>query len=215
MVASPRSLLEAQFRSIAGIRGSGVTGALSLPLRLLEQSRIIPAVRKPELLTLAISAPSKIVFFLCGTPDNIEGMVQQVITSTKVPIVNLDLVGGLSRNGDAIKYLARRQVYGIISTHSEALRAARSAGLLAIQRTFLLDSAALDSTLRSLSQFLPDALEILPAMAGPRIVEKLHGGYPELPVLAGGLVRTLREIEDLIAQGIGAISVSDPRLWVA
>jgi len=38
---------------------------------LLEQSRIIPAVRAPEFLSKATAASSKIVYLLCGTPENI------------------------------------------------------------------------------------------------------------------------------------------------
>jgi glycerol uptake operon antiterminator len=62
---------------------------------------------------------------------------------------------------------------------------------------------------------MPDALEVLPAMAAPHIVHRLHQMYPTLPVIAGGLITTLREIEDLINRGISTVSVSDHRLWVA
>jgi glycerol uptake operon antiterminator len=79
----------------------------------------------------------------------------------------------------------------------------------------LLDSAALQSSMRSLEQFLPDALEVLPAVVAPKMVEKLVGFYPDLPVIAGGLVQTLREIEHLVNHGASAISVSESSLWVA
>ena len=104
---------------------------------------------------------------------------------------------------------------GIISTHIEPLRAARDFGLFAIKRTFLLDSAALDCSLHSLKHFLSDALEILPAMAAPHIFPKLRQEYPDLPIIAGGLISTMREIEGLVQQGINSVSVSDCRLWIA
>ena len=135
--------------------------------QLLEQSRIIPAVRSPEFLIPAVTAPGKIVYFLCGNPENLPQMVEVVVSSGKVAIVNLDLVSGLSRDAEAIGFLARRKVQGIISTHLEPLRAARHLGLFAIERTFLLDSAALSSSLRSIDQFVPDALEVLPAAVAP------------------------------------------------
>jgi glycerol uptake operon antiterminator len=130
-------------------------------------------------------------------------------------MVNIDLASGLSRDEAAVSYLAHRQVQGIISTHIEPLRAARDFGLFVIKRTFLLDSAALDSCVHSLRQFLPDALEIMPAVAAPRILPRLRQFYPTLPVMAGGLVSTVREIEDLVSQGVASVSVSDHRLWVA
>ena len=182
---------------------------------LLEQTPIIPAVRAPEFLARAAQAPGKVVYFLFGNPDDIAEMVDAVVAVGKVPIVNLDLVSGFARDQAAISFMARRQVHGIISTHPEPLRAARNLGLFAIKRTFLLDSAALQSTVRSLDQFLPDALEVLPAMAAPHIITKLHEERPRLPIIAGGLVHTLREIEDLVQKGVSSVSVSDCNLWIA
>jgi glycerol uptake operon antiterminator len=182
---------------------------------LLNQSLIIPAVRSHEVLAQSAQAPGKIVYFLFGNLENTAEMMELVAAAGKTPVLNIDLAAGLARDHAAVSYLAHHQVQGIISTHPEPLRAARDLGLFAIKRTFLLDSAALESALRSLDQFMPDALEVLPAMAAPHIVQRLHEMYPTLPVIAGGLITTLREIEDLVSQGISAVSVSDHRLWVA
>jgi glycerol uptake operon antiterminator len=182
---------------------------------LLDQARIIPAVRSPAFLVPSSLAPGKIVYFLFGNPENTAQMMELIADAGKVPIINIDLAAGFARDHAAVSYLAHHQVQGIISTHPEPLRAARDLGLFAIKRTFLLDSAALESALRSLDQFMPDALEVLPALAAPHIVHRLHQMYPTLPVIAGGLITTLREIEDLVSRGISAVSVSDYRLWVA
>jgi len=182
---------------------------------LLKQTLIIPAVRSPEMLLQSAQAPGKIVYFLFGNPENTAEMMRLVAAAGKTPILNIDLAAGFARDHAAVSYLAHHQVEGIISTHPEPLRAARDFGLFAIKRTFLLDSAALESALRSLDQFMPDALEVLPAMTAPHIVQRLHEMYPMLPVIAGGLITTLREIENLVSQGISAVSVSDHRLWVA
>jgi len=181
---------------------------------LLEQTHVIPGVRAPEFIVRSACAPGKVVYFLFGNPEDISDMVEVVTAAGKVPIVNVDLVAGFSRDEAAISYLAHRQVQGIISTHIEPLRAAREFGLYAIRRTFLLDSTALESGLHSLAQFLPDALEVMPAIAAPRILPRLRQIYPQLPVIAGGLITTLREVEDLVQQGINSVSVSDSRLWV-
>ncbi len=182
---------------------------------LLEQTRIIPAVRAPEFLVQAARAPGKIVYFLFGNPEDIGKMADVAFAYGKVPILNLDLASGLARDQAAVSFLSRRKVLGIISTHPEPLRAARDCGLFAIKRTFLLDSTALLGSLRSLDQFLPDAVEVLPAMTAPHILAKLRKVHPTLPVIAGGLVRNLREIEDLVQQGVSSVSVSDSSLWIA
>jgi glycerol uptake operon antiterminator len=200
-------------------RGNGrnstvANGSMQRLAALLEQTRVIPAVRAPEFLLRGAQAPGKIVYFLFGNPEDIEQMAETVVAADKVPILNLDLAAGLARDQAAVSFLARRRVQGIISTHPEPLRAARDFGLFAVQRTFLLDSAALHSVLRSLDHFLPDALEVLPAMTAPHIVAQLRKNYPLLPVVAGGLIKSLREIEELVQQGVSSVSVSDCALWV-
>ncbi len=60
-----------------------------------------------------------------------------------------------------------------------------------------------------------DALEVLPAIAAPKILERVKSISPDITVVAGGLVSTLKEVEELLAQGIGAVSISDPRMWIS
>jgi len=185
---------------------------------LLEQSPIIPAVRDPELLPKAAAAAGKIVYLLCGTPENIGEMAAGIIARGKAPIVNLDLVSGLARDAAAIEYLSHRGLRGIISTHQVPLRAARSLGLFAIQRTFLLDSAALESSMRAIAQARIDAVEVLPALVAPYLVAELKRAGPALPpvpVIAGGLVQSLSQIEQLVEQGVNAVSVGNPDFWLA
>ena len=182
---------------------------------LLEETHIIPAVRTPEFVARSTRAPGKAVSLLFGNPEHISEIVEMIAAAGKVPMVNLDLAAGLSRDEAAVSFLAHRQVQGIISTHIEPLRAARDFGLFAIKRTFLLDSAAIESGLHSLKLFLPDALEVMPALAAPRILPQLRQMYPQLPVVGGGLITTLREIDDLFQLGITSVSVSDSRLWIA
>jgi glycerol uptake operon antiterminator len=181
---------------------------------LLAETPIIPAVRSPEFLTQAVSAQGRIVYLLCGDPENIEEMAAMVNEKGKTAIVNLDLISGFQRDAAAVTYLAHRGLHGIISTHPEPLRAARKMNMFAIERTFLLDSAALQSALRSIEQFRQDAVEVLPAIVAPHLIRKVRCSHPDLPIIAGGLITTFREIEDLIAWGVSSVSVSDRALWL-
>jgi glycerol uptake operon antiterminator len=188
-----------------------LTQALRL---LLEQSPIIPAVRSPEFVKQAAQSQGKIVYFLCGDPENLPEMAAQIADAGKTAIVNLDLVQGLSRDATAVAYLAHHGVKGIISTHPEPLRAARNSGLYSIERTFLLDSAAIQAALRSIDRVQQDAVEVLPAIVAPHLIKALQNSRPDIPVIAGGLVNTFREIEDLMAQGVISVSVSNTDLWL-
>jgi glycerol uptake operon antiterminator len=183
-------------------------------LRWLEQSRVIPSVRTLHTLAAACASPSKIVFLLFGTPLIIGDVVSELRDAGKLPIANMDLLAGFARDSAAIEFLAQAGMAGIISTHQDVLRMARSHGLLCFQRTFALDSVAVTNSVRTLEHFLPDVIELLPAIAAPLILPAIHDVWPELPVIGCGLIRSLSQIDELVRQGVVAISVSEPSLWI-
>jgi glycerol uptake operon antiterminator len=182
--------------------------------RTLEQSRVIPSIRAPENIPAACASPSKIAFLLFGSPLTAGALAQRLSEAGKLPIANLDLLSGFARDAAAIEFLAQIGMAGVISTHQDALRAARSVGMLAFQRTFALDSAAMANSVRTLEHFSPDVIELLPAIAAPLTIPMLRAVRPNLPVIGCGLIRSLLQIDELIHQGVASISVSDPKLWV-
>ncbi|HZP05569.1 MAG TPA: glycerol-3-phosphate responsive antiterminator [Terracidiphilus sp.] len=185
------------------------------PFRVFcQQTLIIPAVRKPEHVAQAISANGKIVYLLTGDPENVESMLQEILAAGKLPIVNLDLLNGFSRDKYAVNYLKRVGARGIISTHLDPLRHALSVGLYAIQRTFLLDSGAMDAITNHLKNTPVHALEVLPAPVAPKILDRVRSLSLDLPVVGGGLIQTIKEVEDLLAAGLSAISTSNPQMWI-
>jgi glycerol uptake operon antiterminator len=129
-------------------------------------------------------------------------------------MVNMDFLDGLSRDRFAVEFLAASGVAGIVSTRVEPLKAAQNLGLLTILRTFAIDTAAVIAAKKSLGQFHPDAIEVLPAMAAPRVGKCLREIHPDLTIIGGGLIETVREIEELIAAGVQAITTSNTRLWL-
>lgn len=175
---------------------------------------IIPAIRKVDLVDQAAAAHGKIVYLLTGDPENCESMIQRILQAGKLPIVNLDLLNGFSRDRYAVNYLKRVGARGIISTHLDPLRHALSIGLYAVQRTFLLDSGAMETIANQLKNTTVDALEVLPALVAPKIIARVRSISPELPVVGGGLIQTLKEVEDLLAQGLSAVSSSNPQMWI-
>jgi glycerol uptake operon antiterminator len=185
------------------------------PLRVFcEETLIIPAVRKAELVEQAIAASGKIVYLLTGDPENSESMFQRILAAGKLPIVNLDLLNGFSRDKYAVNYLKRVGARGIISTHLDPLRHAQSIGLYAIQRTFLLDSGAMDTITNQLRNTPVHALEILPAPVAPKMLDRVRALSLDLPIVGGGLIQTMKEVEDLLKQGLSAVSTSNPQMWI-
>ena len=185
------------------------------PLQIyFRQSPLIPAVRKVEHLDLALATSSKVLYFLTGNPENCCSLIERTLEAGKLPILNLDLLDGFARDRYAVAYLHRCGARGIISTHSDTLRHVSTLGLYAIQRTFLVDSGALEVIVNQLRNKPVDALEVLPAKVAPKLIDRIRSVSPETVVMGGGLVDNLKEAEDLLAEGLSAVSISNPDMWV-
>ena len=200
---------------MANAGASNGTPPLLTPLRVFcAEAPIIPAIRKPELVELAIASRSRLIYLLTGDPENVEQMIQKITAAGKIPIVNLDLLNGFSRDKYAVNYLKRVGARGIISTHLDPLRHALAIGLYGIQRTFLLDSGAMDTITNQLRNTPVHALEILPALVAPKMLERVRAISADLPVVGGGLIQTMKEVEELLAAGLSAVSTSNPVMWL-
>jgi glycerol uptake operon antiterminator len=181
---------------------------------ILASCSIIAAVNAPEKFAAALDSPTRAIYLLTGTPLTLPDMLARARDRGKVCLVNIDFLEGLSRDRHAVEFLAAHHVDGVVSTRFETLKVAQALGLITVQRTFAIDSAAVTAVLRCLSQFLPDAMEVLPAMATPKVAQRLHNSYPSLKIIGGGLIENVKEIEGLLAAGIHSVSVSDERLWL-
>ncbi len=175
---------------------------------------IIAAVNLPDTFAQALSSPCRAIYVLTGNPLSLPEMLGQAREVGKLCLVNIDFLDGLARDRFAVDFLASKGVAGIVSTHFEVLKAAHALGLLTVQRTFGIDSAAVTATRKSLGKFVPDLVEVLPAMAAPKIARRLLVDHPSLGIIGGGLIETVHEIEDLLAAGIRSVSVSNPHLWL-
>lgn len=181
---------------------------------VLADCSIIAAVNSPDTFKAALECPTRAIYLLTGNPLNLPGMLARARERSKVCLINIDFLDGLARDRYAVEFLAEHKVDGIVSTRSETLKAAHALGLITVQRTFAIDSAAVAAAIKSLSQFLPDAMEVLPAMAAPKVARRLRTAHPELTLIGGGLIEGVKEIEELLAAGVRSVSVSDQRLWL-
>lgn len=175
---------------------------------------IIAAVTSMEAFEQALDSPTQTLYLLTGNPLTLPRLLERGTECGKTCVVNMDFLEGLARDRAAVEFLAKNGATGIVSTRFETLKMAQSLGLLTVQRTFALDFSAINTAKKSLSQFRPDAVEVLPAVAAPRVRNLLLERCPDLPVIGSGLVQSVREMEDLLAAGVHAVTTSDPRLWI-
>lgn len=180
----------------------------------LGDSPVIATVNSPEMFETALLAPTRTLYILTGNPLTLPALLKRAHDFGKLCMVNMDFLDGLARDRFAVEFLAASGAAGIVSTRFESLKAAHSLGLVTVQRTFAIDTAAVTASKKSLGQFLPNAVEVLPAMVAPRVGKQLREAHPNLTIIGGGLIESVREIEELLAAGVDAVTTSNPRLWL-
>ena len=179
---------------------------------LFEISPIIPAVKDEQGLEKALKTESPVVFLLFGNICNITGLVDQVKNSGKIAIVHVDLIQGLSSKEVAVDFIHQNtRADGIISTKAPLVRHAMDLGMIGGQRTFLIDSMALETTKKQLLTFQPDFMELMPGVM-PKILKTVRG-YTEIPLVAGGLISDKKDILAAFDAGVDAVSTTREELW--
>lgn len=181
---------------------------------LLKQSPIIAPVHNLTIFQNALDAPVHALYLNMGTPLNFPEIIHETHQRGKLCLVNLDFSEGLARDRHAVEFLARHGADGIISTKSEVLRSVSAFGMLSILRTFAIDNAAVAVTLKVLTSFIPEVIEILPAAVAPRVIARVLPNHPGVYIIGSGLIESVREIEGLFEAGVGSVTTSDTRLWV-
>ena len=179
---------------------------------LFEISPIITAVKDEQGLEKALKTESPVVFLLFGNICNITGLVDQVKNSGKIAIVHVDLIQGLSSKEVAVNFIHQNtRADGIISTKAPLVRHAMDLGMIGGQRTFLIDSMALETTKKQLLTFQPDFMELMPGVM-PKILKTVRG-YTEIPLVAGGLISDKKDILAAFDAGVDAVSTTREELW--
>lgn len=183
-----------------------------LPLETIEKERMIMAVKSDKELDLALRSKPTVIFLLYGDIMTLPQVVQKIQGRRKMAIVHLDLVMGLSSHELTVDYLQRViQADGIITTHPNLAARANENGFFSILRYFLLDSLSLKNLQGQVDKHRPTVLEVLPGIIPsviPRIQEKV-----DIPIIAGGFIRTPEEGQAVLDNGGLALSSSCPDLW--
>jgi glycerol uptake operon antiterminator len=179
----------------------------------LARNRVIPAVKVEAGLKKALQSHHDILFLLYGDIVSLDGTVNAVLKSGKMPFVHLDMISGLASNAVVLDYFYRhfRRECGVITTKGSLARKALELGISVVQRYFMLDSLSVESAVEGIVKIRPDAIEIMPGIL-PRVIAHISR-QTTVPVIAGGLIQAAADIEKILASGAIATSVSRPELW--
>lgn len=173
---------------------------------------IIASITKPEQIEAAAASKVKRVILMTGDIVRLADIRNRLHESGKEVFVHLEMVQGLGRDSSAVQYLAATfAVDGIVTTKSNAIAAARQAGIRSIQRIFAIDSAAVETAVKMIGQVMPDEVELMPGLM-PRVIRDLKARLNR-PLIVGGLIRSEEEIRVALNSGADHVSIGDQRFW--
>ncbi len=184
----------------------------SILVKSLTDKSIIAGVKDIADLDAALESGCEVIFLLCGSVFNLRECVEKAKKKNKIIFIHVDLVEGFSRDAVALKYISEQiKPDGIISTKNNLLKAAKSLGMLTVQRVFIIDSLSIGTAIKASQTINPDAVEIMPGIM-PRITKQMSSSL-EVPVIVGGLISSEEEVTLALENGALGVSSSSKKLW--
>jgi glycerol uptake operon antiterminator len=179
---------------------------------LLADAPIISAIRSDDDLERVINCDIKIVFVLYGSLVEIQDICSKLKAVKKLIFIHVDMIDGLKADAKGVEFIKKLvNPYGIITTKTACIKYAKNLGLYTILRVFILDSQSLQTGIQNIHTVTPHAVEVLPGVASKiiNIIKKdIH-----IPIIAGGLINTKKDVMDAMSAGALAVSTSNEEVW--
>ncbi len=173
---------------------------------------ILPAARKIKNLEKLLKTSFEYIVLLDSHIGELKNLVDLANAHGKKLLLHADLIEGLKNDEYAAEFLCQNiRPAGLISTRASVILKAKQNRMLAIQRLFLLDSNALEKSYTILERTKPDYIEVLPGIM-PDIIKEVHEKVG-IPIFAGGLIRSVEDVEHALAAGATAVTTSRIELW--
>lgn len=173
---------------------------------------ILPAAKSMKQFEQILSSSYEYGVFLDTHIAQLKNIYKMANQHQKKMFLHADLVHGLKNDEYAAEYLCQEiKPHGIISTRGNMILKAKQKGVIAIQRVFMLDTIALEKSYALLQKTQPDYIEVLPGVVPHMIKEVIERA--NIPVFAGGLIRTADDVEQALAAGATAVTTSNDHLF--
>ncbi len=177
---------------------------------------VIPSVRRIRELDRALRSPSPYILLSEVHIGNLQAFAAKCAAADKKVLVHADLIGGFKPDREGIKLLRNMyHVSGVLTQSAQVVIAAKRARLSAIQRVFIMDSRSLERGLASIGESGPDGIEVLPGILAARHRAQFDFWRTTSTLIAGGMITTRDEAQQLFDSGYRAITASTSELWEA
>ncbi|SIS43235.1 glycerol-3-phosphate responsive antiterminator [Salimicrobium flavidum] len=178
---------------------------------MIEQ-KVLPAVRRMKDFETLLEMETDYLILLETRIGLLKSMVREAKKRGKTVFIHADLVQGLKTDDYGMEYLGREvKPDGIISTRSGVIQQAKRYGITSVQRLFLIDSQALEQNKKQVERTNPDYIELLPGVL-PGMIREITQDL-NIPIIAGGLIRTQEEVDEALQAGAVAVTTSRSDLW--
>ncbi len=179
----------------------------------IEENPVIAAVKNTEDMDAALGSPVSTIFLIHADIFNIKELVNKISASGKNVFIHIDFLEGIGKDLKAVEYLANDiKPDGIITTRIANVKFAKEKGIFVVQRFFLIDSQSYNTMITSIHSNPPDMIEIMPAVM-PGIIKKACG-ETDLPIIAGGLIESKKDIIEILNAGALGASTGKKELWM-
>lgn len=176
--------------------------------------KIFPASRNMKEFEQFLESPFEIGVFLEIHISMLKSVQKLAEQHGKKMIYHMDLIHGIKNDDFGAEYVCQEfKPYGLISTKINVILRAKKKGVKAIQRMFLIDSGALEKSLRLIEKTQPDYIELLPGTM-PWMIAEIYRKV-NIPIMAGGFIRTKEDVENAFNAGAVGITTSNLELWRA
>ncbi|KGX86596.1 glycerol-3-phosphate responsive antiterminator [Pontibacillus litoralis] len=179
---------------------------------MFSNHRVLPAARNIKDFEKLIQSNAEFIILLEVRVSQVKSLVHLAKRHNKKVLIHADLIQGLKTDEYAIEFLCNEiKPHGIISTRANVISRVKKQKLIAIQRLFLLDSHALEHNLSLIQKTQPDYIEVLPGLV-PKLIKEIYDKV-QIPVIAGGLIRTEEDVQNAIDGGAIAVTSSVKELF--
>ena len=170
-----------------------------------------PATTTGDQFLRALESRAEVVLILRANGLELAPFIVQAHARGKLVAIHLDLVSGLRSDRSSVQWLRESGADAVISSRGHLMPAIKRERMTAIQRLLLVRQTQLSTGVGSIRRSEPDIVEILPGVVLPQILHLL----PDLgrPLLAGGFVRSVDDIQALLGSGAVAVTSSKEELW--
>ena len=173
--------------------------------------RIIAAVRNDGELKEAVKSDVCMIFMLAPNIEDIKAQAELVHSAGKKLFIHIDLAEGIGKDECGIRFAKKLGVDGIISTRTSLIKTASKLGICTVQRFFIVDSHSVNTSIETAKQSKADMIEIMPGIVA-KVIKRMKEEL-DVPIVAGGLVETLSEVEEALSYGVAAISTGKKEFW--